>query len=76
MEPTAWEAVLLASSWGAGVGLGFHFGHNAQQGQRWDYFGSVDGNDRWARAVGAQAVVIAAIVVGVAVWVVAWRALR
>ena len=36
VEPTVWEAALLAASWGAGVGLGFHAGHNAQQGQAWD----------------------------------------
>lgn len=75
VEPTATEAAVLAVSWGAGVGLGFHVGHNAQQGQAWDYFGSVDGSDRWARAVGSRLVVVAALVVGVAVWVVAWRVL-
>ena len=76
VEPTAWEAVLLAASWGAGVGLGFHAGHNAQQGQAWDYFGSVDGSDRWARAVGPRVVVIGAVPVGVVVWVVTWWVLR
>ena len=76
VEPTVWEAVLLAASWGAGVGLGFHAGHNAQQGQAWDYFGSVDGSDRWARAVGPRVVAIGAVAVGVVVWVVAWYRFR
>ena len=47
--------------------------HTVQQGQRWDYFGSVDGSDRWARAVGPRVVVLAAVAVGVAVWVAAVR---
>lgn len=75
VEPTAWEAVLLAASWGAGVGLGFHFGHNAQQGPAWDYFGTVDPSDGWARAVGPRVVVVTAVAVGVAVWVLTWRVL-
>ena len=75
VEPDAWEVALLAASWGAGVGLGFHAGHNAQQGQRWDYFGEIDGSDRWARTVGPRRVVVAAVVIGVAVWAVTWWAL-
>ena len=50
--------------------------HTVQQGQRWDYFGSVDGSDRWARAVGPRVVVLAAVAVGVAVWVAAWYGVR
>ena len=63
VEPSLSETLLLAASWGASLGVGFHLGHNAQQGQRWDYFGSVDPSDQWAKAVGPSAVVVGAIVV-------------
>lgn len=63
VEPSLTETLLLAASWGASLGIGFHLGHNAQQGQRWDYFGTVDPSDQWAKALGPTAVTAAAIVV-------------
>lgn len=76
VEPSLGEGLLLAASWGASVGLGFHFGHNWQQGQAWNYFGSIDRSDRFANEVGPTLVVVSSIAVGAALYYITYRALR
>jgi hypothetical protein len=75
-RPDVLETLFLAASWGASLGVGFHLGHNAQQGQRWDYFGSVDPSDQWAKAIGPTAVTAGAIVVAGGLLYLTYEVLR
>lgn len=76
VDPSPLEAALLAASFGAGVGLGFHLGHNWQQGQPWDYFGSVDPSDQVVHSVGPRVVLGVAIAGTAGLLWLTYRAMR